>query len=218
MCARRVLPAGRCSCPVVAAASAWRSRGERRGTAPTSRSWPRPPSSTPRLDGAIFTAAEGIEAAGWKTLPIAGDIRNEQTVQAAVDRTVEHFGGIDILVNNASAIDLNPGESLAMKRYGLMQDINARDTFLLSHSGRAPTSLPPCSATSAARTSTHRSRRPEHMADAAYAIPVGTAAASPATSASMIAVLAEDGVTELRLRSIEADVHPLTDVFVEDRA
>lgn len=86
----------------------------------------------PRLDGTIFTAAEAIEAAGGQALPIAGDIRDEETVCAAVDRTVKHFGGIDILINNASAIDLSPAEALAMKRYDLMQDVNVRGTFLLS--------------------------------------------------------------------------------------
>src|SRR5204862_875764 len=80
----------------------------------------------PKLEGTIYTAAEQIEAAGGKALPIAGDIRNEEQVVAAVDQTVERFGGIDIVVNNASAIQIQGSEELPMKRYDLMQDINTR--------------------------------------------------------------------------------------------
>ena len=86
----------------------------------------------PKLAGTIYTAAEEIEAAGGKALPIVGDVRSDESVEAAVAQTVEQFGGIDIVVNNASAIDLSDPESLAMKRYDLMQSINARGTFLLS--------------------------------------------------------------------------------------
>jgi citronellol/citronellal dehydrogenase len=86
----------------------------------------------PKLSGTIYTAAEEIETAGGKALPIVGDVRDEESVSAAVARTVERFGGIDVVVNNASAIDLSDPESLAMKRYDLMQDINARGSFLLS--------------------------------------------------------------------------------------
>ncbi|PRX45990.1 citronellol/citronellal dehydrogenase [Prauserella shujinwangii] len=86
----------------------------------------------PKLPGTIHTAAKAIEEAGGKALPIVGDIRDDEAVEAAVARTVEQFGGIDIVVNNASAIDLTPSESIPMKRYDLMQDINARGSFLLS--------------------------------------------------------------------------------------
>jgi citronellol/citronellal dehydrogenase len=86
----------------------------------------------PKLAGTIYTAAEEIEAAGGKALPIVGDVRDEESVAGAVAQTVEKFGGIDIVVNNASAIDLSDPESLAMKKYDLMQDINARGSFLLS--------------------------------------------------------------------------------------
>ena len=86
----------------------------------------------PKLAGTLYTAAEGIEAAGGKALPIVGDVRDEDSVAGAVAQTVEKFGGIDIVVNNASAIDLSDPESLAMKKYDLMQSINARGTFLLS--------------------------------------------------------------------------------------
>ncbi|SFQ49357.1 citronellol/citronellal dehydrogenase [Amycolatopsis arida] len=86
----------------------------------------------PKLPGTIHTAARAIEEAGGQALPIVGDIRDDATVEAAVARTVEQFGGLDIVVNNASAIDLTPSESISMKRYDLMQDINARGSFLLS--------------------------------------------------------------------------------------
>lgn len=86
----------------------------------------------PRLEGTIHTAAAAIEAAGGTALAIAGDVRDDESVAAAVARTVDRFGGIDIVVNNASAIDLSGSESLSMKKYDLMQDINCRGTFLLS--------------------------------------------------------------------------------------
>jgi citronellol/citronellal dehydrogenase len=86
----------------------------------------------PRLPGTIHTAAAEIEAAGGSALPIVGDIRDDDTVAAAVARTVDQFGGIDIVVNNASAITLLPVGQLPAKRYDLMLDINARGTFLLT--------------------------------------------------------------------------------------
>jgi citronellol/citronellal dehydrogenase len=86
----------------------------------------------PKLAGTLYTAAEAIEAAGGKALPIVGDVRDEASVTDAVAQTVEKFGGIDIVVNNASAIDLSDPESLSMKKYDLMQSINARGSFLLS--------------------------------------------------------------------------------------
>jgi citronellol/citronellal dehydrogenase len=86
----------------------------------------------PRLEGTIFTAAEAIEKAGGQALPIVGDVRDDATVLAAAEQTVARFGGIDICVNNASAIDLASTEAISMKRYDLMQDINTRGTFLLS--------------------------------------------------------------------------------------
>jgi citronellol/citronellal dehydrogenase len=86
----------------------------------------------PKLEGTVHTAAAEIEKAGGKALPIVGDVRDDESVAEAVRRTVEAFGGIDIVVNNASAIDLTPAEHIGMKKYDLMQDINARGTFLLS--------------------------------------------------------------------------------------
>jgi citronellol/citronellal dehydrogenase len=86
----------------------------------------------PRLPGTIHTAAAEIEAAGGRALPMAGDVRDEDAVLGAVADCVEHFGGIDICVNNASAINLSGTLDLPMKRYDLMQDINTRGTFLVS--------------------------------------------------------------------------------------
>jgi citronellol/citronellal dehydrogenase len=86
----------------------------------------------PKLPGTVYTAAQEIEAAGGEALPIVGDIRDADAVAAAVGRTVERFGGIDIVVNNASAIALSPMRDLEVKRYDLMQDINARGTFVVT--------------------------------------------------------------------------------------
>ena len=86
----------------------------------------------PKLPGTIFTAAKEIEEAGGKALPLQVDIRFEDQVQAAVAKAVETFGGIDICVNNASAISLTPTEMTEMKRYDLMHGINTRGTFVVS--------------------------------------------------------------------------------------
>jgi citronellol/citronellal dehydrogenase len=86
----------------------------------------------PKLPGTIYTAAEEIVAAGGKALPLAVDIRDENLVADAVKKTVETFGGIDILVNNASAIHLTTTEATPMKRYDLMHGINTRGTFVCS--------------------------------------------------------------------------------------
>ncbi|XP_078656348.1 hydroxysteroid dehydrogenase-like protein 2 isoform X1 [Branchiostoma floridae x Branchiostoma belcheri] len=86
----------------------------------------------PKLPGTIYTAAEEIEAAGGKCLPCIVDIRYEDQVQSAVEQAVQKFGGIDILVNNASAISLTGTLETPMKRYDLMNGINARGTYLVS--------------------------------------------------------------------------------------
>ncbi|HEX9336638.1 MAG TPA: NAD(P)-dependent oxidoreductase [Pseudonocardiaceae bacterium] len=86
----------------------------------------------PRLPGTIHTAADEIKAAGGQVLPYVGDIREDEQVEAAIAATVERFGGIDIVVNNASAINLASVGELPAKRYDLMLDINARGTFLLT--------------------------------------------------------------------------------------
>lgn len=86
----------------------------------------------PKLPGTIYTAAEEIEKAGGRALPFAVDIRDEKQIAAAVEATVAKFGGIDILVNNASAISLTGTEDTPMKRYDLMHGINTRGTFACS--------------------------------------------------------------------------------------
>lgn len=86
----------------------------------------------PKLEGTVYSAAEAIEEAGGQALPIVGDIRDEEQVFSAVEQAVERFGGIDVCVNNASAINLSGTEELEMKRYDLMQDINTRGAFVVS--------------------------------------------------------------------------------------
>jgi citronellol/citronellal dehydrogenase len=84
----------------------------------------------PRLPGTVFTAAREVEAAGGRALALVGDVRSEASVREAVARTVETFGGIDILVNNASAIHLAGTLATDLKRFDLMHQVNARGTFL----------------------------------------------------------------------------------------
>ncbi len=84
----------------------------------------------PKLPGTIYSAAQEIEAAGGRALPLSVDIRGEDAVLAAVAQAVETFGGIDILVNNASAISLTNTEATPMKRFDLMNGVNARGTYL----------------------------------------------------------------------------------------
>lgn len=86
----------------------------------------------PKLEGTIYTAAEEIESAGGKCLPLQLDIRDDAAIQKAAEEAAAHFGGIDILINNASAINLSPTEALEPKRYDLMHSINVRGTFLMS--------------------------------------------------------------------------------------
>jgi citronellol/citronellal dehydrogenase len=86
----------------------------------------------PKLEGTIHTASAAIEQAGGRALPLAVDVREEAAVKAAIDETAARFGGIDIVVNNASAISLSPVAQTDMRRYDLMQQINARGTFMVS--------------------------------------------------------------------------------------
>jgi citronellol/citronellal dehydrogenase len=86
----------------------------------------------PKLEGTIFTAAAAVESAGGKALPLSVDIRDESAVQEAVARTAEKFGGIDIVVNNASAISLTGTPATEMKRFDLLHQINTRGTFLVT--------------------------------------------------------------------------------------
>ena len=86
----------------------------------------------PKLEGTIYTAAKEIEAVGGKALPVVCDIRDEEAVDKAVEACVEKFGGIDICINNASAVSPTPVTNTPMKRYDLMNEVNARGTFMLS--------------------------------------------------------------------------------------
>jgi citronellol/citronellal dehydrogenase len=232
----------------------------------------------PKLEGTVYTAAEEIEAAGGQALPIVGDIRDEQQVAAAVQQAVERFGGIDVCVNNASAINIAGTEALEMKRYDLMQDINTRGTFVVSKAciphlrqadnphvltlsppllldpkwlkghvgytiakygmslctlgmaaefaddGIAFNSLWPRTiiATAAVQNllggdeAMRRSRRPEIVADAAYAIV--TRPSRECTGNLFLAedVLAEEGVTDLAAYSYDGgDGELIPDLFVE---
>ncbi|MGB5344602.1 MAG: NAD(P)-dependent oxidoreductase [Woeseia sp.] len=88
----------------------------------------------PKLPGTIYTAAADIEAAGGKALPVVCDIRSEEQVQEAIAAGVEQFGGIDICINNASAILLRNTERTTMARFDLMHEVNARGTYLVSRS------------------------------------------------------------------------------------
>ena len=109
----------------------------------------------PKLPGTIFTAAKDIEAAGGKALAIQCDIRDENQITQAVEQAANEFGGIDILINNASAINLTNTENTPAKRFDLMMGVNTRGTFLTSQAclpylkksaqeGRNPHTLPWC--------------------------------------------------------------------------
>jgi len=232
----------------------------------------------PKLEGTVYTAAEQIEAAGGRALPIVGDIRDDQQVLDAVAATVEKFGGIDICINNASAINLSGTEAMDMKRYDLMQSINTRGTYVVSkacipHLKRSanphvltlspPISLQPrwlgghigytiakygmslCTlgmaeefkgdgiafnalwpktlvATAAVQNllggdaAMAKSRKPEIVADAAYAILTRDSRQYTANLALVEDVLAEEGVTDLGAYSYGGDDAELqADLFVD---
>ncbi len=86
----------------------------------------------PKLPGTIYTAAADIEAAGGNAVPVIGDVRKEDDVTRLVETAVDQFGGVDICVNNASAISTDPTDELSAKKFDLMMDINVRGTFLLT--------------------------------------------------------------------------------------
>ena len=90
-----------------------------------------------KLPGTVHTAVADVEAAGGKGVAVVGDVRKEEDVERAVDAAVEHFGGIDIVINNASAIATEPTEELSAKKFDLMMDINVRGTFLLTKAALA---------------------------------------------------------------------------------
>jgi citronellol/citronellal dehydrogenase len=232
----------------------------------------------PKLEGTVYTAAEAIEAAGGRALPIVGDIRDDQQVADAVEATVEKFGGIDIAINNASAINLSGTEAMDMKRYDLMQDINTRGTYVVSkacvpHLKRSgnphvltlspPISLQPrwlgghiaytiakygmslCTlgmaeefrgdgiafnalwpktlvATAAVQNllggdaAMAKSRKPEIVADAAYAVLTRDSRQYTGNLALVEDVLAEEGVTDLSVYSYGgSDAELQADLFVD---
>ncbi len=111
----------------------------------------------PKLPGTIHSAAAEIEQAGGRALPVVCDIRDESSVRAAVDAAVRHFGGIDILLNNASAISLTGTLDTPMKRFDLMFGVNVRGTYLCSQACLPHLSGRPASA--ATRTSSRSRRR-----------------------------------------------------------
>ena len=86
----------------------------------------------PKLPGTIHTAAEEIVKAGGRALPLVVDVREEDSVKAAIEQAVAAFGGLDIVVNNASAIQPTPVEQTPMRRFDLMQQVNTRGTFMVS--------------------------------------------------------------------------------------
>ncbi|QRY50969.1 SDR family oxidoreductase [Mycolicibacterium septicum] len=86
----------------------------------------------PKLPGTVHTAVAEVEAAGGKGVAVVGDVRKEEDVARAIETAVEHFGGVDIVINNASAISTDPTEALSAKKFDLMMDINIRGTFLLT--------------------------------------------------------------------------------------
>ncbi|UBV13904.1 SDR family oxidoreductase [Mycolicibacterium fortuitum] len=86
----------------------------------------------PKLPGTVHTAVAEVEAAGGKGVAVVGDVRKEEDVARAIETAVVHFGGVDIVVNNASAISTEPTEALSAKKFDLMMDINIRGTFLLT--------------------------------------------------------------------------------------
>ncbi|OBG89208.1 short chain dehydrogenase [Mycobacterium sp. E802] len=86
----------------------------------------------PKLPGTVHTAVADVEAAGGKGVAVVGDVRKEEDVARAIETAVEHFGGVDIVINNASAIATEPTEALSAKKFDLMMDINVRGTFLLT--------------------------------------------------------------------------------------
>jgi citronellol/citronellal dehydrogenase len=86
----------------------------------------------PKLAGTIYTAAEAVEQAGGHALPLVVDVRDEEAVKTAIERTVARFGSLDIVVNNASAIQLTKTRETDMRRFDLMHQINTRGTFMVS--------------------------------------------------------------------------------------
>jgi citronellol/citronellal dehydrogenase len=231
-----------------------------------------------KLPGTIHTAAAQIDAAGGKGLALHCDIRFDEQVEAAIAKTVETFGGIDILVNNASAIDLRGIETLEMKRFDLMHQVNARGTFLcsklalphlkksanphiltlsppldmnakwfspnlaytmakygmslvtlglardLARDGVAVNSLWPETAIATTAVANllggdalmRRSRKPEIVADAAYAIVTRPARSCTGNFFIDANVLQEEGVNDLSIYAVDPSLDAVLDFFLEE--
>ncbi len=125
-------PTARSSSRAAVAASGWQSRWGAAEQGANVVLLAKTAEPHPKLPGTVYTAVDDVEAAGGKGVAVVGDVRKEEDVQRAVDAAVEHFGGIDIVINNASAIATDPTEELPAKKFDLMMDINVRGTFLLT--------------------------------------------------------------------------------------
>lgn len=230
----------------------------------------------PKLEGTIFSVAEEVAQAGGQALPLKLDVRDENEIEMVVGMTVEHFGGIDILINNASAIALQGTLELAMKRYDLLMSVNVRATFACSKfcvpflkksknphilniapplnmqakwfkdflaytyskygmsictlgmseefkkEGLAVNSLWPKSTIATAAIKVHfppeilrASRKPDIMADAAYAIVTKNSHQVTGNFFIDEEVLHAEGVKNLTHYSIDPSVEPYTDLFLE---
>jgi citronellol/citronellal dehydrogenase len=233
----------------------------------------------PKLPGTIHTAAAEIEDAGGRALPVVCDIRDDAAVQAAVEHGARHFGGIDVVVNNASAIALLDTESITMSRFDLMHQVNARGTFLVSKlclpwllaadnphilaiapplnleekwfaphvaysmakygmslvvlgmagefrdRGIAVNTLWPRTTIATAAVDMlggkeliRHSRRPEIMADAAYAILTRPSREFTGNFCVDDEVLAAEGIGDLRPYAVDPAAEPAPDFFVEPKA
>jgi citronellol/citronellal dehydrogenase len=194
----------------------------------------------PKLAGTIYTAAEEIERAGGKALPLIVDVRDEAMVKDALDQTAARFGRVDIVVNNASAIQLTPAVDTDMRRFDLMHQINTRGTFVVSkwairHLEKAanPHILmisPPLDmqekwiATAAVRNllggdaMMRASRKPEIMADAAYAIFQRPAREFSGRFLIDDTFLAETGVKDFDQYRVDPTQQLAPDFFVPDNS
>ncbi len=177
----------------------------------------------PKLPGTIHTAADQIEAAGGKALPIVCDIRDEDQVEAAVKRAAEHFGGIDTCVNNASAISLTGTEETPMKRYDLMNQINARGSYLVSQKcipylkeAQKKGNNPHVLMLSPPLDMKPNCRKPEIVADAAHIILTKNARDFTGRFCMDDVLLHEHGVNDFDQYAVDASQDLWPDFFVPD--
>jgi citronellol/citronellal dehydrogenase len=194
----------------------------------------------PKLPGTIYSAGNEIEAAGGRALPLIVDVRDEAAVRGALEETAKHFGGIDIVVNNASAISLTNSQKTEMKRFDLMHQINARGTFMVSKfavslvvlglagelraQGIAVNALWPRTpiATAAVKNLLggdalmRASRKPEILADAAHIIFCKEARAFTGQFLIDDTFLAQNGVTDFDPYRVDPSQALAVDFFVPD--